>query len=382
MRLLLSSVSAPMTECRAIAEAGFELTALLARYCDCGEFGVARAPAAFDSPFRLRSAPVFPTRPYPYSRFVSGVAEAIALSEPDGVLYWGEPSELAAAQVLGIARRRLPEARLGVFVFENIDRQWRGRLSWLRGISERRVLASIDFAICATGTARDRLMRLGVPGDRCHIVYPQVDATRFHPVDTADLRAELDLQGRIVVGYCGRLVHEKGIDLLIDAVAELPEEYALLLVGGGREQSTLLARAAERGIAGRVRHVDRVPVDKVPHYLCAMDMLVLPSRPVPQWQEQYGRVLPEAMLCGVPVIGSSSGAIPEVIGDAGLVFEQENVEALREAILHLGSDPSLRRELAAAGRERARTTFSNTYSEQLPAALRSSVEMPLRRRGN
>ena len=379
MRLLLSSVSAPMTECRAIAAAGFELTALVARYCDCGDFGIASAPVDFDSPFRLRSAPVFPTRPYPYSRFLSGVAEAIALSEPDGVLYWGEPSELAAAQVLGIARRRLPEARLGVFVFENIDRQWRGKLSWLRGRAERRVLTELDFAICATGTARDRLMRLGVPGDRCHIVYPQVDAELFGPVDARQLRSELGLADRIVVGYCGRLVREKGIDLLIDAVAALPEEYAMLLVGGGREQPALVARAAERGIAGRLKHVDRVPVDQVPRYLCAMDMLVLPSRPVPQWQEQYGRVLPEAMLCGVPVIGSSSGAIPEVIGQAGLVFEQENVSALREAILRLGSDRSLRKELAAAGRERARETFSHTYSEQLPEALRRSLAMPLRR---
>jgi len=367
-----------MTECRAIAEAGFELTALVARYCDCGDFGIASAPVDFDSPFRLRSAPVFPTRPYPYSRFLSGVAEAIALSEPDGVLYWGEPSELAASQVLGAAKRLQPEARLGVFVFENIDRQWRGKLSWLRGRAERRVLSYLDFAICATGTARDRLVRLGVPGDRCHIVYPQVDATRFHPVDTADLRAELDLQDRIVVGYCGRLVHEKGIDLLIDAVAELPEEYALLLVGGGREQPTLLARAAEIGIAGRVRHVDRVPVDQVPHYLCAMDMLVLPSRPVPQWQEQYGRVLPEAMLCGVPVIGSSSGAIPDVIGQAGLIFEQENVSALREAILRLGSDERLRSDLSTVGLEHARAAFSNTYSRQLPEALRGSLAMPKR----
>jgi glycosyltransferase involved in cell wall biosynthesis len=371
-----------MTECRAIAAAGFELTALVARYCDCGDFGIASAPVDFDSPFRLRSAPVFPTRPYPYSRFLSGVAEAIALSEPDGVLYWGEPSELAAAQVLGAAKRLQPEARLGAFVFENIDRQWRGKLSWLRGRAERRVLSDLDFAICATCTARDRLMRLGVPGDRCHVVYPQVDAELFRPVGARELRSELGLADRIVVGFCGRLVQEKGIDLLIDAVAELPDQYALLLVGGGREEGALLARAAESGMAGRVRHVDHVTRDEVPEYVCAMDMLVLPSRPVPQWQEQYGRVLPEAMLCGVPVIGSSSGAIPEVIGEAGLVFEQENVSALREAILRLGSDRSLRRELAEAGRERARTTFSTTYSEQLPAALRSSVEMPLRRRGN
>ena len=153
-------------------------------------------------------------------------------------------------------------------------------------------------------------MRLGVPGERCHVVYPQVDAELFRPVDARQLRSELGLADRIVVGFCGRLVREKGIDLLIDAVSALPEEYSLLLVGGGRELPALLRRAAERGTGERIRAVGHVPLKQVPGLLCAMNMLVLPSRPMPEWEEQYGRVLPQAMLCGVPVIGSSSGAIP------------------------------------------------------------------------
>jgi len=95
-----------------------------------------------------------------------------------------------------------------------------------------------------------------------------------------------------------------------------------------------------------------VPSTDVPSVLQQLDVLVLPSRTTAHWKEQFGRVLVEAMSCGVPVVGSSSGEIPHVIGDAGMVVPEGDVALLRSVLLKLFHQPVLCRDLAQRGRER------------------------------
>jgi len=89
-----------------------------------------------------------------------------------------------------------------------------------------------------------------------------------------------------------------------------------------------------------------------------MDALVLSSRTLPNWKEQFGRVLVEAMACGVPVIGARSGEIPHVIGDAGLIVPEEDSDALRAGLLQLMQDDELRRDLGRRGRQRVLERFT------------------------
>ncbi len=102
----------------------------------------------------------------------------------------------------------------------------------------------------------------------------------------------------------------------------------------------------------RIRLVDAIPHEQTVDYFNALDALVLPSESSPTWKEQFGHVLIEAMACGVPVIGSDSGAIPEVIGTAGLVFPEGDSQALRVELQRLVNDPDLRKHLSRRGRER------------------------------
>jgi len=126
----------------------------------------------------------------------------------------------------------------------------------------------------------------------------------------------------------------------------------LRILGGGPQRAYLERLAVELGIVERVRFEDPIPSTQMPDYYHQLDALVLPSMTRPNWKEQFGRVLIEAMACGVPVVGSDSGEIPNVIGDAGLVFAEGDAEALQTKLSQLMADTALRDELARRGRER------------------------------
>jgi glycosyltransferase involved in cell wall biosynthesis len=146
-------------------------------------------------------------------------------------------------------------------------------------------------------------------------------------------------------------------------------------VGNGGIQADLERQAGELGLADRVSFKPSVPSCEVPGFLSSMDALVLPSLTRPNWKEQFGRVLIEAMACGVPVVGSDSGEIPSVIGDAGLVFPEGNVAALRERLQGLMDQDSLRGELSERGRQRVLEHYTQAkVAEQYYLVYRQMLE--------
>ena len=92
-----------------------------------------------------------------------------------------------------------------------------------------------------------------------------------------------------------------------------------------------------------------------------MDAFVLPSLTRPNWKEQFGRVLVEAMACETPVIGSRSGEIPGVIGDAGLLFQEGNVQELAACVRRMLDDPALYAQLAVKGRQRVLEHYTQEH---------------------
>jgi glycosyltransferase involved in cell wall biosynthesis len=92
--------------------------------------------------------------------------------------------------------------------------------------------------------------------------------------------------------------------------------------------------------------------------MSAMDVLVLLSHTTPRWKEQFGRVIVEAQACGIPVLGSDSGAIPQVIGDGGMVVPERSPAAVASAICELRADPSLLAQMADAGMRQVASSYS------------------------
>jgi glycosyltransferase involved in cell wall biosynthesis len=226
----------------------------------------------------------------------------------------------------------------------------------------------------------DILQKRGYSGP--YRVMPQlgVDETRFRPQPQPDLAQKLDIPvDTFVVGFVGRFVPEKGLLTLCDALAtlqNLPQPWIWLLLGRGPLKATLQAKVAATGMARRVRWVESVPHDEVSRYINLMDALVLPSETTYQfqtltaagWKEQFGHVLIEAMACGVPVVGSDSGEIPNVIQDAGLIFPEGNTPALADQLSRLMEKPDFRNELGQKGYQRALSCYTNrALAQQLLA---------------
>jgi glycosyltransferase involved in cell wall biosynthesis len=359
MRVLLSSLNSPTWLAEALAEQpGLDVHCLVAEYVDLGDFGVSAPQPAPGARYALHTLPVVPRHHYPYSLFRGRLAGLLREIQPDVIYHLGEPSELSAWQVVRAARRNAPQSALIAFSFENVLRRWDGFPRLLRGRAQRAVLAQLDWVAACSHSAQTVLKQEGFPPDRIRVVYHAVQAQAFTPQRDPALHDELAGADGFLIGYVGRLVHEKGLDVLLRALALLPREFALALIGDGREQEALTALAAELGVSDRVRWLGRQARPDLPRYMSSLDALVLPSRGIADWQEQFGAVLVEGMLCETPVIGSSSGAIPEIIGPAGLVFPEGDAPALAGALQGLRNDPAQGAELARAGRARALREFS------------------------
>jgi glycosyltransferase involved in cell wall biosynthesis len=274
-----------------------------------------------------------------------------------------EPYNLATWQAMRLAQRA--GARTLFFTWQNQMRRYPPPFSWF----ERYAYRHASYAIAGNHDAVGVLREKGYEGPL--EVIPQFG------VDPALYRRAQPATRRWVIGYVGRLVPEKGIADLLRAVAGLEGDWVVRLLGSGPDRERLSALASSLGIAGRTVFDGQIPSPEVPAYLARLHVLVLPSHTRPNWQEQFGRVLPEAMVSGVPVVGSDSGEIPKVIGDAGLIYPEGDIEALRAHLQALVGDGALWQELAERGRERALAHYTQAQvAAKTVAVYRSMIKGP------
>ncbi|MBH8551188.1 glycosyltransferase [Nostocaceae cyanobacterium CENA357] len=202
-------------------------------------------------------------------------------------------------------------------------------------------------------------------------VMPQlgVDESLFTPKHQPELAAKLGINSNdFVVGFVGRFVQEKGLLTLLKALVSLQNKpWKLLLLGRGPLQEELIKIATENNIKERLLIVESVPHHEVANYINLMSTLVLPSETTYNfktltsvgWKEQFGHVIIEAMACQVPVIGSDSGEIPHVIGDAGLVFPEGDASALANCLVQLIDKPDFAQSLGKMGYQKAMVKYTN-----------------------
>jgi glycosyltransferase involved in cell wall biosynthesis len=289
-----------------------------------------------------------------HSHFYPAIERLVAALRPDVFHIDEESFNLATFLAMRAGVRY--GARCCFYNWANIDRRYPPPFS----LFERYAFRHAAHAIAGNQEAADIIRRHGYA--RPIAILPQfgVDPDIFSPADQRPKTEDQIPAGgssslvfgppSFVVGYLGRLLPQKGVLDLVAALAQVPAGVRLRLIGAGDLQPRIVALAAELGVGERLEIVPWTA--DVPGELRRLDALALPSRTTRSWKEQFGRVLPEAMSCGVPVIGSSSGEIPNVIGDAGLIVPEGDVAALAGAIRRLAGDPALWAELSRRGRAR------------------------------
>jgi glycosyltransferase involved in cell wall biosynthesis len=252
-----------------------------------------------------------------------------------------EPFGLAVAEILLLRRLRTPTLPFVVYSAQNIEKRYPPPFRWF----ERWTLKRAAGAYPCNEEAARILRGKGLRGEL--VVLPLgVDLDRFEPVGRPPP------PGALCIGFVGRLIRHKGVDVLLEAVAPDPR-MSVEVFGAGPELGGLEAQAVSLGIADRVTFHGHVDGERIPETYRRFDVLAVPSVPLPSWIEQFGRVVVEAQASGVPVVASASGALPDVVGDAGLLTVPGDPGSLRNALTRFLDEPGLWERLRAAGIARA-----------------------------
>ncbi|MBD3421607.1 MAG: glycosyltransferase [Chitinivibrionales bacterium] len=268
--------------------------------------------------------------------------------KPDIIDMEEEPHAYVALQVTLYKKLLSPKSKIIFHSADSISRHTRE----FAGIY-RSVLAGANAAIVRNQQTRQKLQQNGFTKP-IFITGNGIDLSHFTPAPVPHLRNELGIADKIVIGFVGKLKKGKGIWTLLEAFAQLPPSTHLLMVGDGNERQAFADKVTELKIAHRVILTGTIEHDKVLDYYRAMDVCVLPSITQGGWKEFFGRTLIEAMACGIPVIGSSSGSIPDTIGNAGLIFREKEAGDLLDKMRILTGNQEVREDLIRKGRQRAR----------------------------
>ncbi len=219
-----------------------------------------------------------------------------------------------------------------------------GRLRMLWQWVERFNLKNSHGAVAGNHDAQKILVQQGLKNPV--VVLPQlgINTSIFRPAQHENLHPS--------IMYVGRIVEEKGVLLLFKAFVKLHKvfpQWKLLFIGSGPLEKKLIDLTITAGMLDCIEFKPPVAHATIATLLQQASILVLPSYDTAEWREQFGHVLIEAMACKVPVLGSSAGEIPHVIGTAGLIFEQNNQADLEEKLTHMMQSSSLRKSLGEKG---------------------------------
>jgi len=304
-----------------------------------------------------------------YRDYIRQIGREIARSAFDAILV------MNFAQFVPVLRRHDPSARIALMM----------HCDWLVELERektRRWLADADAICgCSRHVAEGVATRFPELAPRCHPILNVSNPERFAKNPgmrerATALRMKLGLEDRTVILFVGRVCPEKGVHVLLEAMQRVQEEcedVVLLVLGGLSQQppsplwvrnrderfaefevlkrdyqSELDRRAA--GLGDRVRFLGKLPYEDLPEYYGLADIFVHPA----VWQEPFGMILTEAMGCGLPVVSTRAGGIPEIVidGRTGLLATPGDPESLAEALVELVQAPARRREMGRLGRER------------------------------
>ncbi len=250
-------------------------------------------------------------------------------------------------------RRQNKIKRLAITLhMDATDKGWRWLAAELhRKLFQKRVLDEADLLLVSTlDYAKHSSFSPWVNSSRLHELPFGVDTNVFRPSVIPNVGEE---SAELVVGMVGvmdRAHPFKGVDVLLRAVAKLPSNVHVKLVGDGDRRNDYEKLAKELGLNERAHFVGRLEQGKLVEALQSMDVFAFPST---SGAEAFGLAMLEAMACGVPVVASDLPGVRAVAKDAGLIVPMNNPDALADGLRRLLEDPATRHSFALAARDKA-----------------------------
>ena len=282
-----------------------------------------------------------------------GLRELLDRRKPKILMLDYDPGTLIAVECGHWARRN--GAKVACLSYDNIIRHVMAELrssvpAGIRAAGARALAraarSGVDHVFVLSGDSEKVMEHFGF-GGRISRIPLGFDPATFHPDPEARVRIRNELGlTETTFAYFGRLVPEKGAHLLIEALDRIRDRRWHLLMDRFSDYThpyvAELARLIEsKGLSDRVVYFD-ANHEEIADYMNAADIVVMPSIETPRWKEQYGRVAAEAMACGRVVVVSDSGALPELVGDAGVVVPQRDLGRVHEVLGSLADDAAAR----------------------------------------
>jgi glycosyltransferase involved in cell wall biosynthesis len=274
----------------------------------------------------------------------NAIKHAIADFNPNILHVEQEVFSLSAFQMAWWSRKT--SIPLVLFVWENLDRRLLLPRRWMSDY----VLKTARLIVAGNQDGKAILRKWGY--HQPIEVMPQmgVDPSIFSPHICHQKTNKI-----FHIGYMGRLIHRKGLDTLLAALHELKDtkaQFHVTICGSGIDAEKIRQEAIAQQVDDLICWQDLVSHSEVPQVMGQFDALVLPSRTMVDWKEQFGHVLIEAMSMGIPVVGSSCGEIPHVIGRSDLVFHENDASALAKILFKLIQEPDWHQQASQYGLNR------------------------------
>jgi len=228
-----------------------------------------------------------------------------------------------------------------------------GPKKWLYNTLWKRINGILSTTALAVGEVRKAGMPKNIPAwsIACGCLSPIED-------NTAVMNIPIRTNGDFIIGFAGRITEVKGWKLIIEAMRTLPSHFKLAVAGSGDQLEELKKLQLDPAFSDRIWIAGLLPKEKLWHFYRGLDCLAVPSLTTRLWKEQSGGVLQDAMAVSLPIVGSDSGGIPEITGDAGLIVPENDSKALADAFRKLEAYPGLRKELGENGKKRFDQIFS------------------------
>ena len=277
--------------------------------------------------------------------------------EPTHLHIEEDPHSVVGFETTWLASALCPRAALSYFLWDNINRKPPFPLGAIKRALTRFGLSRARLVVCGNCDGQALLAAKGYHG--ASEVIPQIGLDVDRVADRADHRSACSTDGVPTIGFFGRLVAEKGVLDLLNALQRLMDRQWRLVVAGDGPLRLHLETTWQPQFGGRLVLLGPISHADVQAHLSQVDVFVLPSYSMPEWKEQFGITLVQAMLAGCACIGSTCGAIPEVLDGHGVIFPERDVSALAAALRLLLETPHERQRLGAEARDFAANRYSN-----------------------